>query len=171
MRGNPLDEVLLGFKKNGFGAGKYTGIGGKVEAGETIVSAAVRELEEETGVKAIEHNLQYAGHLTFMFPSKPDWSQVVHVFRVIAWEGIPMESDEVKPIWVKVTQLPLEQMWQDAHHWLPGILNGKSVRMRFVFNNDNETIHEIHQEIFSTDQKVHNYSTSWIFEGDQQWKK
>jgi len=36
MRGNPPSEVLLGFKKTGFGAGKYTGVGGKVEAGESM---------------------------------------------------------------------------------------------------------------------------------------
>ena len=36
------NEVLLGFKKRGFGQGKWNGFGGKVEPGETIVNAAVR---------------------------------------------------------------------------------------------------------------------------------
>ncbi len=35
-------RVLLGLKKRGFGAGKYNGFGGKVEAGESIVAAALR---------------------------------------------------------------------------------------------------------------------------------
>jgi 8-oxo-dGTP diphosphatase len=70
-RGNPPDEVLLGYKRIGFGAGKYMGIGGKVESNETVVSAAVRELEEETGIKAMEQDLHYVGHLTFRFPSTP----------------------------------------------------------------------------------------------------
>ena len=35
-------EILLGFKKRGFGAGKWNGFGGKVEAGETIEDAAKR---------------------------------------------------------------------------------------------------------------------------------
>ena len=97
MRGDPLNEVLLGFKKNGFGAGKYTGIGGKVEPDESVVHAAVRELEEEINVKASGHALQKFGHLTFLFPAKPDWSQVVHVFILTEWGGNPAESAEMKP--------------------------------------------------------------------------
>lgn len=146
MKGNPPDQVLLGFKKNGFGTGKFAGIGGKVEAGETVAKAAVRELEEETDVKVTEQCLHYVGHLTFLFPSNPAWSQVVHVFRATEWEGIPVESVEVKPEWFEVDRLPYEQMWQDARHWLPRILTGERIRMRFVFDQDNETVREVDEE-------------------------
>ena len=35
-------KVLLGFKKRGFGAGRWNGFGGKVQHDETIEEAAVR---------------------------------------------------------------------------------------------------------------------------------
>jgi len=35
-------EILLGYKKRGFGAGKWNGFGGKVEIGETVEDAAKR---------------------------------------------------------------------------------------------------------------------------------
>ena len=35
-------EILLGFKKRGFGAGRWNGFGGKVEPGETIEQGARR---------------------------------------------------------------------------------------------------------------------------------
>ncbi|KII91254.1 hypothetical protein PLICRDRAFT_173137 [Plicaturopsis crispa FD-325 SS-3] len=38
------DQILLGYKKRGFGIGKYNGFGGKVDAGETPAQAAAREL-------------------------------------------------------------------------------------------------------------------------------
>jgi hypothetical protein len=31
------DRILLGYKKRGFGMGKFNGFGGKVEKGETIL--------------------------------------------------------------------------------------------------------------------------------------
>lgn len=36
------EEVLLGLKKRGFGAGKWNGFGGKLEAGETPLDSATR---------------------------------------------------------------------------------------------------------------------------------
>ena len=36
------DKTLLGWKKRGFGVGKWNGFGGKVEPGETIINAAKR---------------------------------------------------------------------------------------------------------------------------------
>lgn len=40
------NRVLLGMKKRGFGQGRYNGFGGKVEKGETIIEAAIRETIE-----------------------------------------------------------------------------------------------------------------------------
>ncbi len=47
-------RVNLGLKKRGFGAGRFNGYGGKVESGETIQEAAIREVREECGVEVKE---------------------------------------------------------------------------------------------------------------------
>jgi len=143
MREHPATEVLLGFKKVGFGAGKYTGFGGKVESGEPVAAAAIRELEEETGVRVLEKDLQRVGHLTFLFPSRPSWSQVVHVFLATTWNGDPVESDEMTPAWFATDEIPYGQMWQDAAFWLPRILAGGRIRARFTFRENNETLDEV----------------------------
>lgn len=36
------NHILLGFKKRGFGAGKWNGFGGKVEDNESVDAAALR---------------------------------------------------------------------------------------------------------------------------------
>ena len=143
VQGNPPNQILLGFKKVGFGAGKYGGFGGKIEAGETVTMAAVRELEEETGVKVLEKDLQQMGHLTFLFPAKPDWSQAVYVFLVTKWDGKPVESTEMIPAWFTINDIPFQQMWQDVYHWLPRVLAGDRVRASFTFKEDNETVDEV----------------------------
>jgi len=146
IRGNPPHEILLGFKKVGLGAGKYGGFGGKVEAHETVAAAAVRELEEETGLKVFEKDLQWIGHLTFLFPANPAWSQVVDVFLVTRWDGIPVESREMTPAWFAMDDIPFERMWQDVPHWLPHVLAGKRVRASFTFKEDNETVDQLQME-------------------------
>lgn len=127
------NHVLLGFKKTGFGAGKWNGFGGKVEPGETVEQAAARELFEESGIKA---DLVKHGELTFVFKNKPEWNQIVHVFVAKSWSGEPVESDEMRPEWKAESELPFEKMWVDDIHWLPHVLAGKVVRGSFVFDGD-----------------------------------
>lgn len=140
LRGDPPGQVLLGRKKRRFGAGKYGGIGGKVEPGETLTQAAVRELDEETGVRVREEDLRSMGHVSFLFPARPRWSQVMHLYTATRWQGDPVESEEVEPVWFDVAEVPYERMWPDAVHWLPRILAGEPVRLRFVYAEDNETL-------------------------------
>ncbi len=151
VRGELPDEVLLGLKKTGFGAGKYGGFGGKIEAGETVVEAAIRELEEESGVRVRPTDLLYVGHLTFLFPSRPAWSQVVHVFLASAWAGDPAESVEMRPAWFRLGDIPFERMWQDGVHWLPRILAGERLRGRFTFQPNNETLGQVEFERWNGD--------------------
>jgi 8-oxo-dGTP pyrophosphatase MutT (NUDIX family) len=146
IRGDPPCNVLLGLKKAGFGAGRWTGFGGKLQTGETVAEAAVRELQEEAGLQIREKDLRRAGLLTFLFPWQPAWSQTVHVFVVATWRGEPRESAEMAPAWFAFDDLPLARMWQDGAYWLPPILAGDRIRARFSFAADNETIDRVEIE-------------------------
>jgi 8-oxo-dGTP pyrophosphatase MutT (NUDIX family) len=143
IQGEPPEKVLLGYKKVGFGAGKYTCFGGKIEAGETAVAAAVRELAEESGLEAGAQDLEAMGTLTFRFPWRPAWSQKVYVFVASRWRGHLGESREMIPAWFAVEAIPYADMWQDSAHWLPRILAGQRIRAYFTFGPDNERLDHV----------------------------
>lgn len=146
-RRQPSSQVLLGYKKTGFGQGKFNGFGGKVEPGESIEAAARRELAEETGVLVPPKNLSPMGVLTFIFPYRPDWDQDVFVFRVDSWQGEPGESDEMKPEWFHVAEIPFDRMWDDDRYWLPSILAGQPYSARFTYRQDNTTVEKYERDL------------------------
>ena len=113
------DQILLGMKKKGFGAGRWNGFGGKVEAGETIEAAARRETFEEVGLVA--EQLDPFGVLEFSFQQNNETLEV-HVFRVLTYRGQPKESDEMAPRWFALNEIPFDEMWADDRHWLPQLL-------------------------------------------------
>lgn len=140
----PIDSaksrVLLGLKKRSFGTGKWNGFGGKISDGETAPQATVRELFEESHLKANENDLEHAADLTYVSTDKTINSWRVHAYTLAKWTGKPVETDEMKPDWFPIHQLPLENMWGDIMHWLPQILTGKKIKARFTFDYNDETI-------------------------------
>lgn len=129
-------QVLLGRKKKGLGVGNFVGLGGKLEPGESPADAAVREIEEESGLIVDIDDLVPMGHLTYLFPHKEAWSQGSTVFVCREFRGVPCESDELNPEWFDVDALPLDEMWDDAKYWLPGVLSGIAVQKTFTFGPD-----------------------------------
>lgn len=124
-------KILLGMKKIGFGAGRWNGFGGKVEPGEAIDVAAAREVQEEAGVKVLD--IKKVGILEFEFENDPKVMEV-HVFSATKFSGEPVESDEMRPQWFKVTEIPFDDMWSDDRFWLPLVLQGKKFTGTFLFD-------------------------------------
>ena len=131
-------KVLLGLKKRGFGMGKLTSVGGKQEKDEDIRDTAIRETFEEIGVKITE--LEHMGDIVFdnlHYKGEPE-RDMMHVFVATSWKGEPEESDEIKPEWVQISNMPYERMWGDNQHWLPEVLRGNKIEAWFHYNEKNE---------------------------------
>lgn len=133
-------EVLLAMKKRGFGEGKWNGVGGKIEEGETVEQAVIREAQEEIGVGIEVKNLVKKGEIAFVFAMPNGTHLLVHVFTTNVWEGTPSESEEMEPEWFSFDTVPYERMWIDDPHWLPQMLSGKNIQARFEFNTDGSAI-------------------------------
>jgi len=128
-------QVLLIRKKRGLGAGKINGPGGKVDPGETPLQAALREAEEEVGVRA--PTASHRGTLDFQFVDGLSMRVEVFVWDAPADARIePVETDEALPLWAPLTHLPLDEMWADDALWLAHALGGRTVQLRAVFEGD-----------------------------------
>ncbi len=132
-----ISEICLGMKKRRFGAGRYNGVGGKLLEGESIEQALIRETKEEIDVTIKE--MHKVAILDFSFANKPEWNQQVHTFFCTVWDGVPTESEEMKPDWFPVDAIPFDRMWPDDIFWLPRVLKGEFIKGKFTFG-DNDVI-------------------------------
>jgi 8-oxo-dGTP diphosphatase/2-hydroxy-dATP diphosphatase len=132
--GFEIKEICLAMKKRGFGANRWNGVGGKVEVGETIEQAAIREAEEEISV--IIKDLYKVAELIFYFSENPDWNQTVYVYLAESWEGEPIESEEMCPQWYQVDKIPYDDMWPDDIFWFPKIIQGSKLKASFTLGVD-----------------------------------
>jgi 8-oxo-dGTP pyrophosphatase MutT (NUDIX family) len=121
--------IWLAMKKRGFGSGKYNGYGGKLNEGETIEEAMIRELYEESGVKAVEYHK--VADNTHVFPNNPKNNFHVHVYFVTKWTGIPRETEEMSPELFENSKIPYQKMWHTDPYWLPSVLKGEKLKTYF----------------------------------------
>lgn len=130
-------KILLGFKKRGLGVQKWNGFGGKVEKGESLLDGAIRELKEESNITSSK--LKHIGVLVYevLHQKKID---LVHVFTANEFTGTPAESEEMKPKWFDIENIPYDKMWADAKLWHPQMLKDKYFVAHVVYKNDNEFI-------------------------------
>ena len=126
------NKILLIHKKRGLGAGKINGPGGRIEPGETPEKCAIREIEEELCITAI--NPRQCGEMSFQFTD--GYSLHCTVFTATEYSGTPCETDEAVPLWFPLDQIPYEKMWQDDRYWVPLMIAGKKFKGFFLFNDD-----------------------------------
>ena len=118
-------------KKRGLGRGLYNGVGGKVEEGESPEEAIDREAMEEIGIEVVRK--EWAAKIYFY--DSHGTAMEVDVFLIEEWKGEPVESEEARPEWFPIDDLPYDRMWEDDRVWLWRVLRGERLRATFHFND------------------------------------
>jgi 8-oxo-dGTP diphosphatase len=116
-------------KENDMHQGKWNGLGGKLNPGESPEDCVIREVHEESGLIISDPLLK--GFLTFpRFANEEDWYAFVFVARKI--EGQLIESEEGVLKWIDDEQLLNLDLWEGDLIFLPwlerpGIFSGKFI--------------------------------------------
>ena len=110
--------VLLIDKLRGHGQGLVNAPGGKLEANETALQCAAREVREEVGIRPVSLTLR--GCLRFVQAQGDQWLGFAYTSHEFC--GQATLTAEARPHWCSVEQLPWTQMWPSDRCWLPALL-------------------------------------------------
>ncbi|MBI3334964.1 MAG: 8-oxo-dGTP diphosphatase [Candidatus Portnoybacteria bacterium] len=109
--------------------GKWNGLGGKLEQGETPEECVVREVKEEAGLTITKPTLK--GFLTFpKFAHEEDW--YVFIFVAKKFTGTLIDSEEGNLRWIDDIKLLQLNLWEGDRvflKWLnrKGFFSGKFI--------------------------------------------
>ena len=139
------DEVLMLHRNtcpDDLHYGRYNGLGGKCEPGESPWQCALREIREESGLQP--QRLRFAGHILFpLFDGKQDWS----VFLFCGYEAVGELLARVKEgtlEWVHQEHLLQLPLWEGDRHFLPWVLAERRFLARFEYDAGVYKKHEVH---------------------------
>ena len=126
-------------KQNDMHAGKWNGLGGKFEPGETPEECVIREVREESGLTI--RDPKFVGLLMFPHFKGDDW--YVFTFTATEFEGELIDSDEGRLQWIPDAEVESLNLWESDHIFLPWIREGKFFSAKFVYEGDEMKRYEV----------------------------
>ena len=118
-------------KHHDINAGKWIGVGGHVENGETPEECLLREVKEETGLVLTAYRLR--GLVTFL--SDACEPELMCVFTADAFDGEVIECDEGELAWVEKSEVLALPTWEGDRVFLERLLSGDerffSIKLRY----------------------------------------
>ena len=127
-------------KENDMHHGKWNGLGGKFEPGETPEACAIREIYEESGLVAANPRLK--GILTFpKFAKDEDW--YAFVFVVTQFTGELIDSPEGVLRWIDDDRLLDLDLWEGDRIFLPWLERPGFFSAKFVYQEGRLVDHSV----------------------------
>jgi 8-oxo-dGTP diphosphatase len=120
-------------KANDMHQGRWNGLGGKLEPGETPEECARREIMEESGLAVT--NLRFTGMITFPgFAAEEDW--YTFLFTAEAGEGELIDSPEGALAWIDDDRLLDLNLWEGDRIFIPWLDRAEFFSAKFVYKDN-----------------------------------
>jgi 8-oxo-dGTP diphosphatase len=127
-------------KENDMHEGKWNGLGGKFEDGETPEECVIREVLEESGLSITNPKLQ--GFITFpAFDQFEDW--YVFVFTADEFTGELIDSPEGNLEWIKNDNLMDLKLWEGDKIFMGWFDSGKVFSAKFEYDKGEFVSHDV----------------------------
>ena len=136
-------------KKNDLNEGKWIGVGGKIEKGESVVSAFKREIKEETGLDVGKY--RYLGKIDFLNDRYPP--ERMFLFKVASFSGELIPCSEGELAWVKKKEVLSLPLWEGDKAFLP-LLEAKQDRpFSMILEYHGGELSSVHGPFYPADRK------------------
>ena len=117
-------------KKNDIHEGKWNGLGGKLESGESPEECVIREVYEESGLIMKNPNLR--GIMTFpKFDDIDDW--LVFLYTATDFNGDLIESNEGVLKWINNNEILNLNLWEGDKIYLDWLNQDKFFSAKFIY--------------------------------------
>jgi 8-oxo-dGTP diphosphatase len=126
-------------KLNDIHAGKWNGLGGKFNAGESPEECIRREVEEEAGLTI--QNPKLRGLVMFPNFKGNDW--YVFVFTTTEFTGELIDSPEGKLEWINDSKLLALPLWPSDLIFLPWLEQNNFFSAKFIYEGEEFISHEV----------------------------
>lgn len=121
-------------KKNDPNHGKYIGVGGHIEKGESPIACMKREVFEETGLTVEKYS--YKGLVNFL--NRECECERMFLYKVTSFSGQLKECDEGELVWIDKKEIQNLPMWDGDRTFLPVLdMEGGPFKTDLLYEGDN----------------------------------
>jgi len=122
-------------KEKDINKGKYIGIGGKFEPGESPEECLLREIKEEAGVTLTDY--RFRGIVTFVMLDGSSDPIYMFVYMADGFTGEMTACDEGELHWVDTDKILTLNLWEgDKLFWRWLLEDDRFFSAKFVYNGD-----------------------------------
>ncbi len=117
-------------------AGKWIGVGGKLEEGESPEDCLLREVREETGLTLLRR--QFRGIVTFV---SDEWgTEQMFLYTADGFEGKLKECEEGELRWIPEEKIPELSLWEGDRIFLRKLFDTEEVFfLKLIYSGDRLT--------------------------------
>ena len=142
------DRVLLmkrNKKEKDTHEGKYVGLGGKIEANESPLDCAIREVREESGLEVSASSTKFKGHIYCPKFDKLGRDWMVFVYSCFSFQGqLNSGCHEGELHWEKFSEVENLPMWEGDYKFFPYLKSDSVFDMTVRYDNDKLTDWSLH---------------------------